>query len=125
MKKLLALVCALALAVACTSTSKPMMVYSCVPEEAHNIVLSAQDGIMAAPTSSIVYTDDFKGTLADKWQKPLNHANLVTFKTGVIDGKQAMVWINEQPEENNYDTETAIATKPFSVADFFELHLVY
>ena len=123
MKKLFALVCALVLA--CTATSKPLMDYSGVPETAQNVVLSAQDGIIAAPTSSIIFTDDFKGTLADKWQKPLNHANLVTFKTGVLDGKQAMIWINEQPKEDKYDTETAIASKPFSVADCFELHLKY
>ncbi len=125
MKKLLALACALVLATSYSAFSKPLAVYSCKPEATQNIVLSAQDGIIAAPSSNIVFTDDFKGTLADKWQKPQNHANLVTFKTGVIDGKQAMIWINEQPEKNNYDTETAIASKPFSVANYFELHLNY
>lgn len=125
MKKLFALGCAFALATMCAATANSLMVYSGKPEEAKNVVLSAQNGIIAATTSNVIYADDFKGTLDDKWQKPLNHANLVTFKTGVIDGKQAMVWINEQEEENTYDTETAISSKPFSVADIFELQLYY
>ena len=96
-----------------------------IPSERQNVCLSDTLGIMPIPEATIVFTDDFKGSLADKWTKPLNHANLVVFKTGLVDGKQSMVWINEKKEDIDYNTETAIGSKPFSVKDVFELHLDY
>lgn len=125
MKKLFALLCLLSLAVGCQSASKHLNVYSSKPESIQNVCLSEKNGIMAIPEPTDAIADDFKGTLDDKWQPPFNHSNVVTFKTGLVDGRQSMVWINEQPEDKEYDTETALASKPFAVADFYELDLAY
>ena len=109
----------------CCSTDKQLTVYSSKPESLSNVILASQKGIMAIPTPIDAFSDDFKGSLADKWQKPLNYSNIVTFRTGLVDGRQSMVWINEQAEDKPYDTETAIASKPFNVSQFYELDLSY
>ncbi|MBP5640195.1 MAG: hypothetical protein J6X55_11995 [Victivallales bacterium] len=125
MMKHVCLTLSLIIIVSCTSVQKPLMVYSCKPATVQYVHLSTQDGIIAAPEPSIAFTDDFSNGLGAKWQAPLNSSDIVTFKTGEIDGKPSMVWINEKTEDKDYDTETAIGTKPFSVAGFHEIRLKY
>ncbi len=115
----------LAVITSCTTAKKPLMVYSCKPAAVENVQLAEQNGIMAAPEPSIAFADDFGKGLEGKWGVPLNSSNIVTFKTGEIDGKPSMVWINEKAEDKDYDTETAIGTKPFSVAGLREVRLNY
>ena len=122
MKRLLLSVFFLTVLVASANGLRP---YASIPTKAENICLSSTYGIMAAAESTMVLMDDFKGTLEAKWTKPLNDGSIVTFKTGVMDGRQAMIWINEKAQDIPYDTETAIGSKPFSVADLFELRLDY
>ena len=122
MKRLLASIVCITLLAASAIDFRP---YASIPVATENVCLSSSHGIMAIAESTVVLTDDFKGTLENKWTKPLNALNIVTFKTGVIDGRPSMIWINEKAEDVPYDTETAIGSKPFSVKDIYELRLEY
>lgn len=120
--RLLSSVIVLTSLVSCTSAPITIAT-SGRPAMAEGIGLSRDKGLFALPEPSIAFTDPFTDGLQAHWNSPLNQARIVTFKTAKLNGKDAMVWINEKEQDVKYDTETAIGSKPFSVKGYFQLDL--